>query len=115
MRLHEIAHARAGDKGDISNISVIAYREQDYALLATHVTAERVRAHFGRLRVEGVERVERYELPGIGALNFVLHGALGGGVTRSLNLDAHGKTLSSLMLAMDIPELPQAAKEPAPS
>lgn len=107
MRLYEIAHARAGDKGDISNISLIPYRVEDYALLASHVTAECVRAHFSRSRAEGVGHVERYELPNISALNFVLYGALGGGVTRSLNLDLHGKTLSSLLLAMDIPELPQ--------
>jgi hypothetical protein len=102
VRLYDIAHARAGDKGDISNISVIAYRDGDYEKLLRFVTVERVRAHFGAI-VTGP--VERYELPSIGALNFVLHGALAGGVTRSLNIDSHGKTLSSLMLAMELPEL----------
>ena len=118
MRLHDIAHARAGDKGDTSNISLIAYRAQDYAFLSRHVTAEKVRAHFGTI-VTGA--VERYELPGLGALNFVLHGALAGGVTRSLNIDSHGKTLSSHLLAMELPELaPEAeagasARETVPS
>jgi hypothetical protein len=99
MRLREIAHARAGDKGNISNISVIAYRPEDYALLESALTAERVKAHFGEL-VRGT--VERHALPGLGALNFVMHGALGGGVTRSLALDPHGKSLASAMLAIDI-------------
>jgi hypothetical protein len=111
MRLHDIAHARAGDKGDTSNISLIAYRGEDYEKLSRHVTIERVRAHFGDI-VTGL--VERYELPGIGALNFVLHGALAGGVTRSLNIDSHGKTLSSLLLAMVVPELSAEADSPAP-
>lgn len=102
MRLYDIAHARAGDKGDTSNISVIAYRDDDYEKLLRFVTVERVRAHFGPI-VTGP--IERYELPGIGALNFVLRGALAGGVTRSLNINSHGKTLSSLMLAMELPEL----------
>jgi hypothetical protein len=99
--LREIAHSRTGDKGDTSNISVIAYDAADYPLLVRHVTAERVRAHFaGVVRGE----VTRYELPRLGALNFVLEGALGGGVTRSLALDAHGKGLSSALLAMEIPD-----------
>jgi hypothetical protein len=99
--LREIAHSRTGDKGDTSNISVIAYDAADYPLLVRHVTAERVRAHFaGVVRGE----VTRYELPRLCALNFVLEGALGGGVTRSLALDAHGKGLSSALLAMEIPD-----------
>ena len=101
MRLRAIAHARAGDKGDISNISVIAHRPEDYPRLERHVTAERVRAHFAGL-VRG--EVVRHALPGIGALNFVLHGALGGGVTRSLALDAHGKCLASAMLDLELPD-----------
>jgi hypothetical protein len=105
IRLHALAHARTGDKGNISNISVIAYDPGDYAFLAEHVTAERVAEHFADI-VKG--RVERYELPGLGALNFVLHEALGGGVTRSLSLDAHGKNLSSCLLEMTLPD-PQAA------
>jgi hypothetical protein len=100
-QLREIAHARTGDKGDTSNISVIAYRAEDYPLLERHVTVERVRERFA-----GVVRGEvlRYELPGIGALNFVMRGALGGGVTRSLALDAHGKCLASAMLELELPD-----------
>jgi hypothetical protein len=100
MKLREIAHSRTGDKGNTSNISVIAFDQKDYPLLEQHVTAERVKAHFAEI-VEG--EVTRYELPGIGALNFVLRGALAGGVTRSLALDAHGKGLSSAILNLDIP------------
>lgn len=98
--LRELAHSRTGDKGDTSNIALIAYDATDYPLLARYVTAERVRAHFAGI-VRG--EVTRYELPRLGALNFVLEGALGGGVTRSLALDAHGKALSSALLAMEIP------------
>jgi hypothetical protein len=101
MKLRELAHARTGDKGDSSNISVIAYDPGDFAFLCEHVTVERVKAHFADI-VRGA--VCRYELPGIGALNFVLHGTLGGGVTRSLALDAHGKSLSSCLLEMDVPD-----------
>ena len=100
MLLRELAHARAGDKGDTSQISVIAYDEGDYQYLAEHVTAERVRAHFATI-VRG--DVVRYELPGLGALNFVMDRALAGGVTRSLELDAHGKCLSSILLELEIP------------
>ncbi|KHK57962.1 beta-lactamase [Ralstonia sp. A12] len=99
--LHDLAHTRAGDKGDISCLSVIAHRAEDFAVLEQHVTAERVRAHFAEL-VRG--DVERYVLPQLGALNFVLHGALAGGVTRSLALDAHGKSLSSALLTLRIPD-----------
>jgi hypothetical protein len=99
MKLRDIAHSRTGDKGDICNISVIAYRPEDYALLCETVTAARVRAHFDDV-VQG--EVVRYELPRLAALNFVLKGALGGGVTRSLRLDAHGKSLSSRLLDLDI-------------
>ncbi len=106
MRLRALAHARTGDKGDVSSISVFAYDPGDYAFLAQHVTAAAVAAHFaGTVRGQ----VERYELPGLGALNFVMHGALGGGVTRSLALDAHGKSLSSSLLEMELPD-PQATK-----
>ena len=100
--LRDLAHTRAGDKGDISCISVIAHRLEDFAVLEQHVTAERVRSHFAEL-VTG--HVERYVLPQLGALNFVLHGALAGGVTRSLALDAHGKSLSSALLTLEIPAL----------
>lgn len=100
MQLHEIAHARAGDKGDVSNISLIAYRPEDYPWLEQHVTAERVRAHFAGV-VHG--EVTRYLLPQLGAMNFVMQQALGGGVTRSLALDAHGKCLGSALLTMELP------------
>jgi len=101
VELRQLAHARCGDKGNTANISVIAYDRADYPRLARHVTAERVRMHLAGL-VHG--RVERYELAALGALNFVLHDALGGGVTRSLALDAHGKSLSSALLTLEIPE-----------
>ena len=101
MKLRAIAHSRAGDKGDTANISVIAYDPADYPLLERHVTAERVKELFSGI-VEG--DVIRYTLPNIGALNFVLHRALGGGVTRTLALDIHGKSLSSAILEMEIPD-----------
>lgn len=100
MRLRDIAHARTGDKGDTSNLSVIAFRDADYPILVAHVTAERVRQLFSDL-VGG--SVVRYELPAIAALNFVLTRALGGGVTRSLALDPHGKCLASALLDLEIP------------
>ncbi|WP_309471200.1 hypothetical protein [Thalassospira profundimaris] len=99
MLLRDIAHSRTGDKGNISNVSVIAFDPKDWDVLVRQVTAERVRAHFGAM-ITG--RVERYELPQISALNFVMHDALAGGVTRSLALDPHGKCLSSLILTLDI-------------
>lgn len=101
MLLREIAHARTGDKGDVSNISVIAHDMGDFERLRRDVTAERVHECL-RGVVQG--KVERHELPQLGALNFVLHGALGGGVTRSLALDAHGKCLGSVLLAMQLPD-----------
>ena len=101
MKLREIAHSRTGDKGTAANISVIAYRAEDYPLLERYVTAARVKDHFhGIVRGE----VERYALPQIGALNFVLQNALSGGVTRSLALDAHGKSLSSALLSLELPD-----------
>lgn len=102
MKLRELAHTRAGDKGDTSNLSLIAFDPKDYPLLERYVTAERVRAHFAGV-VHG--EVKRYEMPSIGALNFVMGRALGGGVTRSLALDAHGKCLSFALLTLDIPEI----------
>jgi hypothetical protein len=99
MKLRALAHSRTGDKGNISNISVIAYRDEDYPFLCEHVTAARVKEHFREI-VTG--DVTRYELPAISALNFVLKGTLGGGVTRSLALDAHGKGLSSALLDLDL-------------
>jgi len=108
MKLREIAHSRTGDKGDTSNISLIAYDAQHYPLLVRQVTAERVKAHFSEL-VRG--DVTRYELPAIGALNFVLQRALGGGVTRSLALDAHGKSLSSALLDLEVAD-PDSSPRP---
>lgn len=99
MRLKEIAHARTGDKGDISNISLIAYRMEDYPLLKEKVTCERVKEYFAEV-CQG--EVVRYELDTLGALNFVLDKALGGGVTRSLALDRHGKTLGMALLEMEV-------------
>ena len=105
MKLREIAHARTGDKGNIVNISLIAFRERDYALLEEHVTAVRVAELFAPL-IEGA--VERYCIPGLGALNFVLHRPPGESVTRSLALDAHGKALSFVLLNMDL-DVPSVA------
>ncbi|MBA0167639.1 MULTISPECIES: AtuA-related protein [Pectobacterium] len=99
MKLREIAHSRTGDKGNTSNISLIAYRAEDYEVLKETITAEKVKDWFADI-VTG--EVVRYELPAIGALNFVMYGALGGGVTRSLALDMHGKGLSSAILDIDI-------------
>jgi hypothetical protein len=98
--LRELAHCRTGDKGNVANVSVIAYDPADFPILERHVTAARVKAH-----LVGVVRgdVERHALPGIGALNFVLHDALAGGVTRSLALDAHGKSLGSALLSLELP------------
>lgn len=98
MLLHELAHSRAGDKGTTSDISVIAYQAADYPFLVEHLTAERVRAYFADI-VGG--EVRRYELPQLRALKFVLTDTLGG-VTRSLDLDIHGKSLSSSLLDIDL-------------
>ena len=102
--LVHLAHARSGDKGDVANVGVIAYEPDHYDLLVREVTAERVAAHFGTL-IEG--RVERYEMPNIHALNFVLHRALDGGGTVSLLTDAQGKVLSTALLRMEV-EVPEA-------
>jgi len=97
MLLRDIAHARTGDKGNRSTLSVIAYDAKHYPLLEKLLTPERVKVHYQGI-VQG--SVERYCVPQLGALNFVLNGSLGGGVTRSLALDAHGKCLASGLLAM---------------
>ena len=102
MLLHEIAHARTGDKGNILTISLIAYRLKDFRMLEEKVTAERVAFHFQDI-IEGP--VQRYTLPQLGALNFVLRRPLSSSVTRSLSLDAHGKCLGSALLAMDVTDL----------
>ena len=97
VRLLDIAHARSGDKGDTANVGVIALRPEWYALLERTLTRDRVAQHF-RGVITG--DVERFELPNLGALNFLLHGALGGGGTLSLKTDAQGKVYSTAMLRM---------------
>jgi hypothetical protein len=97
--LSRVAHARSGDKGDTSNIGIIAFDQRHYPILVREVTAERVKHFFGEM-VKG--NVERFELPNLGALNFLLHEALGGGGTLSLRVDAQGKTLGAALLRMEI-------------
>ena len=99
IQLREICHGRSGDKGDAANIGLIAYKKEDYKIIKEQVTAEKVKEYF-----KGVclGKVERYELPNINALNFLLHETLGGGGTVSLKLDAQGKTLASALLKMEI-------------
>ena len=94
MLLKEIAHSRTGDKGNISVISVIAYQQEDYKLIKEKVTVEKLKDYFKDI-VHG--KITRYEIESIGALNFVMEDALGGGVTRSLAIDMHGKTLGSAL------------------
>jgi hypothetical protein len=103
VQLVNIAHARSGDKGDTANVGVIALKPEYYPILVREVTAERVKEHFGPM-VKG--DVERFELPNLEALNFLLHGSLGGGGTLSLMTDAQGKTFSTALLRMyiDVPE-----------
>jgi hypothetical protein len=99
IRLREICHARSGDKGDTANIGLIALKPEYYPIIQRYVTTDRVKAHF-----EGIAlgAVERFELPNLWALNFLLHNALGGGGTKSLKNDAQGKTLSAALLRMEI-------------
>ncbi|HVE79751.1 MAG TPA: hypothetical protein VNA89_12845 [Gemmatimonadaceae bacterium] len=99
VRLLDIAHARSGDKGDTANVGVIALRESWYPVLDRYVTRDRVAEHF-RAAITG--DVERFELPNLWALNFLLHGALGGGGTLSLKTDAQGKVFSTALLRMTI-------------
>jgi len=99
VQLTKLAHARSGDKGDTANIGLIALRQEIYRLLVRNVTAERVRQHFKEI-CKG--EVERFELPNLGALNFLLHESLGGGGTLSLMTDAQGKTFSTALLRMEI-------------
>ena len=98
-KLYELAHCRAGDKGNTSTLSVIAYRAEDFPLLAQQVTAAAVARHLRGI-VGG--QIRRYELPQLHALQFVCEDALAGGVTTSLALDAHGKSLSSALLEMEV-------------
>jgi hypothetical protein len=99
IQLRQICHARSGDKGDTANVGLIVLKPEHYAIIEKEVTADRVRKHF-----EGIAfgAVERFEMPNIGALNFLLHEALGGGGTKSLKNDAQGKTLSAALLRMTI-------------
>jgi len=99
ISLFDLAHARSGDKGDTANVGVIALKDEYYPLLVREVTADRVKEHFGEM-VKG--RVERFELPNLKALNFLLHESLGGGGTLSLMTDAQGKTFSTALLRMYI-------------
>jgi hypothetical protein len=115
VRLVDIAHARSGDKGDTANVGVIALRPEWYPLLVRELTLDRVTRHFAGV-IEG--GVERFELPNLNALNFLLHGALGGGGTLSLKTDAQGKVYSTALLRMvlDVPdeEARRLALPPAP-
>jgi len=99
IQLVKLAHARSGDKGDTANVGLIALRDEIYPILVRQVTAERVKQHF-----QGICKgeVERFELPNLGALNFLLHKSLGGGGTLSLMTDAQGKTFSTALLRMEI-------------
>ena len=99
IQLRQICHARSGDKGDTANIGLIALKEEFYPIIAKYVTAARVQEHFKGLTLGPVER---FELPNLGALNFLLHDALGGGGTKSLKNDAQGKTLGAALLRMHI-------------
>jgi hypothetical protein len=103
LRLHRMAHARSGDKGDASNVGLIAYDDAGYAILKREVTTDRVKAHLGPV-VRG--QVERYEVPNLRALNFILHDALGGGGSASLRTDAQGKThgMGLLLMEIDVPD-----------
>ena len=102
VKLREIAFSRSGDKGNISNVSVIPYDEKHFEVIKDQVTIERVKDAYGTL-VKG--DIQRFELPGIKALNFVMYDALGGGVSRSLCLDVHGKSRGAIMGAIDV-EIP---------
>jgi hypothetical protein len=102
ISLLKLAHARSGDKGDTANVGIIALRDEYYPILVREVTADAVKRHFGEM-VKG--EVERFELPNLNALNFLLHGSLGGGGTLSLMTDAQGKTFSTALLRMFI-EMP---------
>lgn len=99
VQLRQICHARSGDKGDTANIGLIALKQEFYQIIEKEVTVARVRKHF-----EGIVlgSVERFEMPNLGALNFLLHEALGGGGTKSLKNDAQGKTLSAALLRLEI-------------
>jgi hypothetical protein len=99
IQLRQIAHGRSGDKGDAANIGIIAYDDRGYKIIEKYLTAEKVKKHF-----EGIckGKVERFEMPNIRALNFILHNTLGGGGTVSLKHDAQGKTLAAALLRMEL-------------
>ncbi len=99
IKLIDIAHGRSGDKGNAANVGIIAYDETGYQIIEKHLTADRIKKHF-----EGIcfGKVERFELPNLRALNFILHDTLGGGGTISLKLDAQGKTLAAALLRMEL-------------
>jgi len=101
--LYAMAHARSGDKGDGSNVGVLAYDDRGYAILKSWLTPERVKAHFGGI-VQG--RVDRYEIPNLRGLNFILHDSLGGGGSASLKTDAQGKThgMGMLRMLVEVPD-----------
>jgi hypothetical protein len=99
VQLFKIAHGRSGDKGDTANVGVIARKPEFYDILKNELSTEVVKKHFGSM-VEG--NVERFEMPNIGALNFLLHHALGGGGTKSLKLDAQGKTYAAALLRLEL-------------
>ena len=107
-RVYDLGHARAGDKGNTSNVVVVAYNTEAWRLLERELTAERVTAAFSEI-TRGP--VTRYALPRLQALNFVIENALGGGVTRSLSIDPHGKSLSTLILAVELPSETQGGCE----
>jgi hypothetical protein len=111
LLLHEIAHARAGDKGNVSNVAVWVNESRFYEAVKAQLTAERLKSAFPRL-IGG--KVERYEIPHLHGLNFVMHEALEGGVNTSLNLDSHGKSWSYLLLGLEI-EIDDAAQAEPPS
>lgn len=99
IKLIDIAHGRSGDKGDAANVGIIAYNDEGYQIISKYLTVERVKKHF-----EGIclGKVERFELPNLRALNFLLYNTLGGGGTVSLKHDAQGKTLAAALLRMEI-------------
>ncbi|MGH9946203.1 MAG: AtuA-related protein [Pyrinomonadaceae bacterium] len=108
IQLVQIAHARSGDKGDTANVGLIALKDEYYSLLVREVTAEAVKTHFGPM-VKG--EVERFELPNLQSLNFLLHESLDGGGTLSLMTDAQGKTFSTALLRMNIEVSDSEARE----
>lgn len=110
LQLRYLAHARSGDKGDTANVGLIALDPELYPLLRRAVTQARVARHFRGM----VRGVERFELPNLHALNFLLHGALDGGGTLSLQTDAQGKVYSTALLRMEIPVPPAVARRYGP-